>query len=67
MTKNELLSLIKTADISYYKNSVSIMSDAEYDKLRDEFISLYGEEELNFVSGSIDTKRFEQLDFKGEK
>ena len=67
MKKNEILSLIKTADIAYYKNSSPIMSDFEYDKLRDLYIESYGEKDLDYIAGDNNAKRFEQFTFPNEK
>ena len=53
MTKEEMLAKIKEADEAYYMNDNPILTDAEYDKLRYDFISLYGESELNYVPGGI--------------
>ena len=53
MTKEELLAKIKEADVAYYINDNPVLTDAEYDKLRYDFISLYGEAELNYVPGGV--------------
>ena len=52
MTRKERLELIKKADIAYYNDDAPIMSDAEYDKLRNEYIAEFGNEELNYVPGN---------------
>ena len=46
MRKEEMLKLIKKADEAYYMEDNPIMTDAEYDKLRYDFIAKYGE--LNY-------------------
>ena len=46
MRKEEMLELIKKADEAYYMEDNPIMTDAEYDKLRYDFIAKYGE--LNY-------------------
>ena len=38
-----MLQLIKKADEAYYMEDNPIMTDAEYDKLRYDFIAKYGE------------------------
>ena len=52
MTRKERLELIKKADIAYYNDDAPIMSDAEYDRLRNEYIAEFGNEELNYVPGN---------------
>ena len=47
MRKEEMLELIKKADEAYYMEDNPIMTDAEYDKLRYDFIAKYGE--LNYL------------------
>ena len=46
MRKEEMLELSKKADEAYYMEDNPIMTDAEYDKLRYDFIAKYGE--LNY-------------------
>lgn len=58
MEKIEMLNLIKAADEAYYKKSAPVMSDAEYDVLRKQFIELYGETELNYVPTDADSADF---------
>lgn len=53
MNKEEMLTKIKEADNAYYLNDNPIMTDAEYDKLRYDFIAIYGEQELNYVPGGV--------------
>lgn len=53
MSKEEMLAKIKEADNAYYLNDNPILTDAEYDKLRYDFITLYGEDELNYVPGGV--------------
>lgn len=58
MEKIEMLNLIHAADEAYYKKSAPVMSDAEYDVLRKQFIELYGESELNYVPTDADSADF---------
>jgi len=51
MGQCELLNKIKEADIAYYDNDNPIMSDIEYDKLRNEYQSKYGS--LDYVPGNV--------------
>ena len=51
MEKEEMLELIKKADEAYYMDDNPIITDAEYDKLRYDFIAKYGE--LNYVPGGV--------------
>ena len=48
-----LLQKIKNADIAYYDNDNPIMSDEDYDNLRNEFITHFGKKELDYISGHI--------------
>lgn len=52
MTREEHLAAIKAADVAYYDNDNPTMSDAEYDKLRRDYIDRYGTEDLNYVPGA---------------
>lgn len=53
MDRREMLNLIKRADKEYYLNDTPIMTDAEYDKLRYDFIEKFGEVELNYIPGYV--------------
>ena len=53
MTKTEHLALIKKADHEYYDMDNPSMSDAEYDKLRRNYIDKYGADDLNYVPGNV--------------
>ena len=48
-----MLEQIKAADKAYYEQDNPIMTDIEYDQLRNEFIGKYGEQELDYVPGEI--------------
>ena len=53
MTREEHLEKIKAADEAYYGNSgETILSDAEYDALRRDYIERYGTEDLDYVPGA---------------
>ncbi|SFT63244.1 DNA ligase (NAD+) [Selenomonas sp. GACV-9] len=53
MTREEHLAQIKQADAVYYGNSGEvILSDAEYDALRRDYIDKYGSEDLDYVPGA---------------
>lgn len=53
ITKEEQLKKIKRADAAYYgKKGEIIMSDAEYDALRRDYLDRYGSEELDYVPGA---------------
>lgn len=53
MTKTEHLALIKKADHDYYDLDNPSMSDAEYDKLRRDYIDKYGADDLDYVPGNV--------------
>lgn len=53
MTRQEMLEVIKKADHEYYDNDSPFMTDAEYDKLRYDYISKYGEKDLDYIHGEI--------------
>ena len=48
-----LLQKIKQADNAYYNEDSPIMSDEDYDNIRNEFITHFGTDELNYISGDI--------------
>ncbi|MCR5438227.1 MAG: hypothetical protein K6F01_02100 [Selenomonas sp.] len=53
MTREEQLKKIKAADEAYYGNSgETILSDAEYDALRHDYIERYGTADLDYVPGA---------------
>ena len=51
MTRSEHLAAIKAADAAYYGADAPIMTDAEYDRLRSDFIARYGSADLDYVPG----------------
>ena len=51
MTREEHLAAIKQADHEYYDLDNPTLSDAEYDKLRRDYIDQYGAADLNYVPG----------------
>lgn len=53
MEKEEMLALIKKADEAYYDKDSPIMEDKEYDSLREEYISKFGSEDLDYVPGNV--------------
>ena len=53
MTRKEHLDRIKAADKAYYEDDNPIMLDSEYDNLRNEYIKLYGSDDLNYVPGNV--------------
>ena len=57
MTKEEHLKKIKEADKAYYESANPIMTDLEYDALRNNYISQYGSDDLNYVPGKTVTSR----------
>lgn len=58
MNKKEHLTKIKLADEAYYSDDGNaIMSDEEYDALRNSYIEKYGSEDLNYVPGKASTKK----------
>lgn len=57
MPKQEQLSLIKMADSAYYNSDTPIMSDEEYDALRNDYISKYGSKDLDYIAGDATTSR----------
>lgn len=53
MTKQEMFNKIVAADKAYYDNDSPIMTDKEYDALRNLFITKYGKKALDYVPGSV--------------
>jgi len=53
LNKEEHLEAIKKADHEYYDLDNPSMTDAEYDKLRRDYIDKYGAEDLDYVPGSV--------------
>ncbi len=53
----DLINILNEASIAYYKNSMPIMTDYEYDKLYDELVAL--ETETNMVLSNSPTNRVE--------
>jgi DNA ligase (NAD+) len=53
MNRGLMLRKIKDADKAYYMDDNPIMSDTEYDALRNQYISLYGSKDLDYVSGGV--------------
>ena len=51
MTREEQLAAIKSADNTYYNQDNPVMTDPEYDRLRNDYIEQYGSEDLNYVPG----------------
>lgn len=51
MIREEHLAAIKKADHEYYDLDNPTLSDAEYDKLRRDYINQYGAADLNYVPG----------------
>lgn len=60
MTREEQLKKIKAADEAYYgSSSETILSDAEYDALRRDYIERYGDADLDYVPGAeLGTEKF---------
>lgn len=54
MTREEQLAAIKAADDAYYNQDDPVMTDPEYDRLRNDYINQYGSEDLNYVPGDTD-------------
>lgn len=59
MEEKELLKKIQDADEAYYYNDNPILSDSEYDKMREEYEKAYGS--LDSVPGKINTDTFQKL------
>ena len=53
MNKEGHLEAIKKADHEYYDLDNPSMTDAEYDKLRRDYIDKYGTEDLDYVPGNV--------------
>lgn len=51
MEREKWLQSIKDADKAYYEADDPIISDSDYDLLRNEYIKLYGEADLNYTPG----------------
>ena len=51
MTREEHLQAIKDADAAYYNQDNPLLTDSEYDRLRAEYIALYGPADLDYVPG----------------
>lgn len=56
MSQDELLQKIKEADTAYYYNDDPILTDSEYDKLREEYIKSYGQ--IDSVLGKVNENVF---------
>ena len=52
MTREEQLAVIKATDDAYYNQDNPVMTDPEYDRLRNDYIEQYGSEDLNYVPGN---------------
>ena len=65
MTYNEMKNILINASDAYYNKSISIMSDEEFDNLKDEFISLYPNDNfLKQVGASVNNSRWEKVEHK---
>ena len=51
MTRARHLAAIKAADAAYYNADAPLMTDAEYDRLRNDYIARYGSADLDYVPG----------------
>ena len=59
MEEKELLKKIQDADEAYYYNDDPVLSDSEYDKMREEYEKVYGS--LDSVPGKVNTDTFRKL------
>lgn len=59
MEEKELLKKIQDADEAYYYNDDPVLSDSEYDKIREEYEKVYGS--LDSVPGKVNTDTFRKL------
>ncbi len=55
MTREEHLAAIKAADAAYYNDDAPVMTDSEYDRLRNDYIARYGASDLDYVPGEAAT------------
>ena len=53
MDKEQWLNAIKEADKAYYELDSPIISDSDYDTLRNGYIEKYGDNDLNYVPGKV--------------
>lgn len=53
LDKDELLAMIKQADMEYYEDDNPSLSDEEYDALRNEYISRFGADDLDYTPGNV--------------
>ena len=56
MEEKELLKKIQDADKAYYYHDDPVLSDSEYDKIREEYEKAYGK--INSVPGKANTDIF---------
>lgn len=58
MSQEELKQLLQTYDDAYYNNDKSLISDYEYDALKNEYVEKYGEYEYVPGEASKDSKKY---------